>query len=338
MLTNVLKNNLIAFLEANMADISKGTDAGRAQRSRSLLHYYRGLGKDREGNAVIRWKIPSQTKENVMYDCYIAVIPAGKQSLFALAKSRRDIRSRMEAIKNADVKCFCTCPDFNWSGARYNMKHKMGSLEEGFESVPGVPDGSDIKPVVRDPQGKILVCKHLLAAFKGMKTNATSIMKDAANSRFTPNDGQEKRAETATGEFFKTEKTVRNKPEKEPVEVDKELLEEAPAKVDAAEEALNSLAFATEKLDETTPKAPEENVKAAVEEVEQPTAEPTEENTKESLSEVGLGETETQQAPEPEPAQEQKPKPPAETPEEYARRNTGDLSDDDAEYLMSLFN
>lgn len=333
MLTNVLKNNLIAFLEANMADISKGTDAGRAQRSRSLLHYYRGLGKDREGNAVIRWKIPSQTKENVMYDCYIAVIPAGKQSLFALAKSRRDIRSRMEAIKNADVKCFCTCPDFNWSGARYNMKHKMGSLEEGFESVPGVPDGSDIKPVVRDPQGKILVCKHLLAAFKGMKTNATSIMKDAANSHFTPNDGQEKRAESATGEFFKTEKTVRNKPEKEPVEVDKELLEEAPAKVDAAEEALNSLAFATEKLDETTPKTPEENIKAAVEEVEQPTAEPTEDNAKESLSAVGLGEPEKQ---EPAPADQKTQEPEQEEPKPE-ERDTAGMTPEDFDYFLSLF-
>jgi hypothetical protein len=166
-----------------------------------------------------------------------------------------------------------------------------------------------------------------------MKTNATSIMKDAANSHFTPNDGQEKRAESATGEFFKTEKTVRNKPEKEPVEVDKELLEEAPAKVDAAEEALNSLAFATEKLDETTPKTPEENVKAAVEEVEQPTAEPTEDNAKESLSAVGLGEPEKQ---EPAPADQKTQEPEQEEPKPE-ERDTAGMTPEDFDYFLSLF-
>lgn len=300
MRTTVLKDKLVAMLEANMGELSMGTDEKRIERSRHLEHYYRGLGKDREGNAVIRWKIPSQDPKRraagVLYDCYIAIVPSNGASLFTLARANRDMKSRIAAIRNANVKCFCTCPDFNWSGARYNM-NKHGTLERGFESVPGVPDGSNIKPNIRDPEGKMLVCKHLLSAFKGMATNASSIMKDAANAKFSPDDDPREKAESATGEFFKTEKEVRGKPEKEQVNVAQELMEEEPVKLDAADDALNSLAMATAKTaegqepDTTGEQEPKADEKApdALETVGLgETPEPPKDNKEQSLNAVGL--------------------------------------------------
>lgn len=300
MLKNVLKTRLVAMLEATAANLATGADAGRIARSKGLLHYYKGLAKDREGNVVIRWKVPSQTKENLLYDCYVAIVPKNGVSLFSLAKSRKNLKYRMSVIKDADIKCFCSCPDFNWSGARYN-NNVRGTLEHGFESIPGVPDGSSIKPVVRDPHGKMLVCKHLLAAFNGMKTNAATIMKDAAHARFSPKEGLEDKAESVTKDFFVTEKHEHGTQEPKQVNVADELLSETPVKIDAAEDALESLAISMP--DE--PNTPEPKTQEAAPAAEpETTVEPPKDNVDDAVSELGISDTPAEQPATQPPAQE----------------------------------
>ena len=291
------------LLEADMDWFADRADDGRAERAKKLMHFYKGLGRNRNGEAVTRWKIPSQKRDGVNYNCFIAVIPKGGNSLFAVAQGKKDVKSRSDAIRQADVKCFCSCPDFNWSGARYNMKHKLDSLEPGHRSAKGVPDGSDIAPTKRDPEGKNMVCKHLLAAFKGMKTNATVIMKDAASAKFASQPTPEET--TADKEFFKIEKKSpkanqkandaasdlvgepATKPADNATDISQELIDTPPVKVEAAQEALDALAGAVKAAEPVQEEPAEDNkipfmdieTSAALDEFGLETPEETEEQT-----------------------------------------------------------
>ena len=91
---------------------------------------------------------------------------------------------KIALLRSCDVKVFCTCPDFNWSGMKYNLKHVYDSYLSGYESIEGVPSGGeDIPPKVRDPHNQHRVCKHLLAAFNAVLTNWMNIIKAAKNYR-----------------------------------------------------------------------------------------------------------------------------------------------------------
>ena len=191
MLKSMLLARVNAMLENNMAFYSKKEDPGRKARAKGLQHYLRGVDRknwndmpnvERSGNghAVLKWEVPSGSTAGKSYECYIGIVPDGP-SLFALAHGGGNIGRKIQLIKDADVKCFCTCPDFNYSGARYNMKHKYGGYLQGYEDTSNVEDGSDIAP---QRKGEHVVCKHLLACFSGILTNAGSIMKMAREARF----------------------------------------------------------------------------------------------------------------------------------------------------------
>jgi len=175
--------NSRAMLENNMAYYSRKTDGGRKLRSKEITRRFTGISRNPQGQAVTEWKVPSASEPGKVYDCYISVEPK-QGTLFTVAHSKGNLKTRVQLIKDADVRCFCTCPDFNWSGMKYNMKHKYGGYEDGHTSVDGVPDGSDIRPKVKDPKGRRTVCKHLLSCFSGMLTSAQIIMKAARTAKF----------------------------------------------------------------------------------------------------------------------------------------------------------
>lgn len=185
MLKSMLQERLRSILEATMGEFAAPLDSGRAERALKLQHRYAGIERNPSGDAVIKWHIPSQTSPGTVYECFISVKPKN-MSLFAVANNVRDLRARVLALKEADVRCFCPCKDFRYSGAAYNMSH----LHDGFEDGHG-DAGSDIPPDVRDPERDRTICKHLAAAFKGMLTNAGKIMKDARVAKF-PKPEQEK--------------------------------------------------------------------------------------------------------------------------------------------------
>lgn len=175
--------NARAMLENNMAFFSKKVDSGRKLRSKEVRRYFRGISRNPKGQAVLEWDVPSSSDPSKGYHCYISVEPS-QGSLFVLASAGGKVSDKMQLIKNADVRCFCTCPDFNWSGMKYNMKHRYDGYEDGYSSENGVPDGSDIRPKVRDPKGKNTVCKHLLSCFNGILLSAPTIMKTAREAKF----------------------------------------------------------------------------------------------------------------------------------------------------------
>lgn len=189
-----------AQLEANTADFIKrvkDTEAMFKKKNRrhvdryasgkQLEHYYQGVTADNDGNTVVIFKIPSSKNKNAnpadykFYYCFIDIIPKDT-TLFNLAKAKAKLSERMQILKDADIKFFCTCPDFNWSGMKYNAKHVNDSFLSGQHAADDRDDhGEDINPSVRDPEHKTTMCKHLVAACSGILTNATSIMKDARN-------------------------------------------------------------------------------------------------------------------------------------------------------------
>lgn len=178
MLKSLIQSRIRTFLEGTMGEFAAPLDSGRADRARRLQYHYAGITRNHSGDAVIRWHVPSQSDPGTVYECFISVKPKG-MSLFAVANNVRDLGSRVDALKNSDVKCFCPCKDFQFSGAAYNMSHLHDGFEEGHGNA-----GSDIPPDVRDPERRHTICKHLAAAFKGMLTNAGTIMKDAKNAKF----------------------------------------------------------------------------------------------------------------------------------------------------------
>jgi len=201
----ILKNleGYRAMMEANAAFFVKKVDAGRKAKAKSLQHYFKGVSRDRSGNAVIEFGVPSQSNPDKQYRCFIDIIPTGA-SLFNLSKLSKRLEEKVKILKEADVKCFCSCPDFNWSGMKYNMKHMHDSMSEGHHADDERDDhGEDINPKVRDPHHRNTLCKHLVAALRGVLTNAPTIMKQV---RETP------------AEELKEDHEVEPKPEETPVE------------------------------------------------------------------------------------------------------------------------
>lgn len=276
MLKSMLQSRLRTFLEGTMKEFADPLDSGRAERALKLQHHYAGIDRNSSGDAVIKWHIPSQSNPGTVYECYVSVKPKN-MSLFAVANNVRDLRSRVLSLKEADVKCFCPCKDFRYSGAAYNMSH----LHDGFEDGHG-DAGSDIAPDVRDPERERTICKHLAAAFKGMLTNAPTIMKDAKNAKFPkaqPDNvelgplSKKKKAEQKPGKapdlFNKTaEQELGKNPEVVPTE--KKVIRDKngipkmeglnPVKIPEVQESLDALAGALEgnEAGETQPK-PEES-------------------------------------------------------------------------------
>ena len=168
-----------ACFEATMADLSGAADNLRKYRSKTLTFHYNDLTRDpKSGHAVVHFVVPSASNEK-NYDVYIEFIPK-QGTLFSQAQGAMAPAKKIALLRSCDVKVFCTCPDFNWSGMKYNLKHIYDSYLSGYESIDGVPSGGeDIAPKVRDPQHKNRVCKHLLAAFTAVMTNWMTILKAA---------------------------------------------------------------------------------------------------------------------------------------------------------------
>lgn len=167
--------------EATMKDLSGPVDNLRKYRSKSLMFHYNDLTMNKDsGQAVVHFVVPSASGDK-NYDVYIEFIPK-QGTLFSMAQGPMTPAKKIALLRSCDVKVFCTCPDFNWSGMKYNLKHVYDSYLSGYESIEGVPSGGeDIPPNARDPHHQHRVCKHLLAAFKAVLTNWMKIIKAAKN-------------------------------------------------------------------------------------------------------------------------------------------------------------
>lgn len=186
-----------ACFEATMKDLSGPVDNLRKYRSKGLMFHYNDLTMNKDtGHAVVHFVVPSASNEN-KYDVYIEFIPKNG-TLFSMAQGPMSPAKKIALLRSCDVKVFCTCPDFNWSGMKYNLKHIYDSYLSGYESIEGVPSGGeDIAPNVRDPHHKNRVCKHILAAFTAVMTNWMTIIKAAKQFRVPAQQEQEEPVEEA---------------------------------------------------------------------------------------------------------------------------------------------
>lgn len=167
--------------EATMKDLSGPVDNLRKYRSKSLMFHYNDLTMNKDsGQAVVHFVVPSASGGK-KYDVYIEFIPK-QGTLFSMAQGPMTPAKKIALLRSCDVKVFCTCPDFNWSGMKYNLKHIYDSYLSGYDSIDGVPSGGeDIPPKVKDPHHQHRVCKHILAAFNAVLTNWMTIIKAAKN-------------------------------------------------------------------------------------------------------------------------------------------------------------
>lgn len=173
--------------EATMNDLSGPVDNLRKYRSKTLMFHFNDLTMDKTtGHAVVHFVVPSASGEK-NYDVYIEFIPP-QGTLFSMAQGPMTPAKKIGLLRSCDVKVFCTCPDFNWSGMKYNLKHIYDSYLSGYESIDGVPSGGeDIPPNVKDPHHQNRVCKHILAAFSAVMTNWMRIIKAAKEYRVPAN-------------------------------------------------------------------------------------------------------------------------------------------------------
>ena len=179
MLTSIFLRNARALIETDLATARKAADPSKAIRAKVLERHFKKISRNHRGHAVIEWAVPSASDPSKSYDCYISVEPK-HGTLFTLASAGGKVADKMQLVRQADVRCFCTCPDYRYSGAAYNMNSKYDALEDGH----GERDWVNIRPTVRDPEGRQTLCKHLIACCDGIGTNASVILKAARTAKF----------------------------------------------------------------------------------------------------------------------------------------------------------
>lgn len=174
-------------MEYSYVELEKMSDTGRKTRSVGLITNYVGVDQAKYGHARTFWKVKSGTKEGKDYNCIIEFhvpVPGG---LFGIAKSKWEMKNFHTVLAKSDIRVHCSCPDFYWSGMKYNLGAKgkyTGALSPGQNAGhKGEPTvvGDNLKPDIRDPERKHVLCKHLLAIKRNIGFNVPAFMKEIKN-------------------------------------------------------------------------------------------------------------------------------------------------------------
>lgn len=163
------------LVEYNFSQLANDSDAARKSRAAVISGIkYEGIGQGPDGQARTYWTVPSQTDRGTKYSPIVEVVVPVAGGLFGLAQGKWDMRKYTTALKDSDVKVYCNCPDFHWSGMAYNLgpngKYKNSNVNASSSITP---------PNIRDPERQHVMCKHLLAVFKVFPFNANSIFSQA---------------------------------------------------------------------------------------------------------------------------------------------------------------
>ena len=167
--------------EESFPALAVASDDKRVAKSKSMIAKYEGMSQDANGHALTTWNVPSQTRGR-NYTTHVGIMVEG--GLFSIAKGKWKPKEFSNTLANADVKVHCNCPDFYWSGAKFNLgpngRDPSGDhtypMSSGYKHEKNVVSHA---PDVRDPERRHRLCKHLLAVFNVFKNNAFSIMGDA---------------------------------------------------------------------------------------------------------------------------------------------------------------
>lgn len=179
---NLTQMRSSALFEDTFRNIASGVDNGRKLRANSLPTYFQYVDQSKDGTARSIWETPSETNRSKRYQQVVEIKVPIEGGLFAVAGGKWKPKEFSQALAKADVRVHCTCPDFYWSGMKYNLgpggPHK-GSLAHD-QSSEVTEETTPIKPPdIRDPERKNVMCKHLYAVWQVFPTNSFSIMKSA---------------------------------------------------------------------------------------------------------------------------------------------------------------
>jgi len=210
------------LLEDSFPSLKSSSDAARKSRASSITVFYQGLDQAPDGHARTNWKVPSQSsRKNVgkKGNDYLVVVEIKVNlngGLFTIAKEKWNMKRFAEVFATSDVRVHCTCPDFYYGGAKYNLGpsggHKGNLALNKNSGYAGEPTsvGNNLAPDVRDPERKHVLCKHLIAVATWFPGNASKIMSDAKkyNIEIEVTDKATKDAEDGTPELEKDKNLV----------------------------------------------------------------------------------------------------------------------------------
>jgi len=170
------------LLEENIASLQSLSDPGRVSRGKNLKTVFKGLTQDSDGQAITNWVVDSYSG-NGTYNVEVGISVNG--GLFELAKEWNPKKFSTE-LANADIRVYCPCKDFYWSGAKYNLgpngSIKGVSGDHTIHKNAGHQYDSDVithAPDIRDPERKNVLCMHLSAVCRRFSANAFDIMSKA---------------------------------------------------------------------------------------------------------------------------------------------------------------
>lgn len=172
------------IMEYTFSELRNASDDARKSRVRSdglIVDYQKDLlDQSKDGHPRTHWIVTNPSK-GTEYSQVVQIRVPVKGGLFALAAptTKWNLKSLSSALAKAEIRVHCTCPDFYWAGMKHNLGPsgpKKGAL--AYDMHAGLPNEqrSPKAPVIRDPDGKNTLCKHLIAVMSVLPTNASGIM------------------------------------------------------------------------------------------------------------------------------------------------------------------
>jgi hypothetical protein len=176
-----------AKLEATFPELAQMSDPKRTIRAKTITMQkdgFKGVTQSKEsGHAQTLWEIPSQTgsgsyivtlevqpKDGTLFKKVEGLINPATDRLF------KDYKKRFNPyLFESDIAVHCTCKDFYWSGMKYNA-NKRDHLAHGKSGGHAGGNEQDIEPKQRDPEGKHVLCKHIIAMKPLFRPNSDKVV------------------------------------------------------------------------------------------------------------------------------------------------------------------
>ena len=166
---------------------------------------YKGIRQEQKtGAARTMWLVQSKSDPSKTYTVQIDIEVPGKGGLFAIAKKYgtkkkkgeiRNITADRKLLRTSNLRLYCDCPDFHFSGAEHNLNKKgelilnpdTGGVNPGKRFAYTTKGGKSyvdtypttVAPAKRDPNGVKDRCKHIHAALLEFRRKIPTIFMDA---------------------------------------------------------------------------------------------------------------------------------------------------------------
>lgn len=193
---DILKNTL---LEYSLGELKTASEEKRVSRAKNMIIRYQGVTSGDDGHARTIWEVPSQTGDG-SYRVMVAFEPK-ESDLFSLSKGKWDLSNFSKILSESDVKVHCTCKDFLFGGAKYNLGKYGNYSDSAIKTSSGYKNETDVisdAPDVRDPNRKNIMCKHLIAVSNRFTANTSRIMSQIR--KYTPEDDTKIQIRTSLNE------------------------------------------------------------------------------------------------------------------------------------------